>query len=96
MTIKKINSISKNYYNHKILIIILFSILTTCMEMIGIGSVIPLLTSLSADNNIFEKVNFIKFNFNFDNNNSIYFLKTYLYIFLIYTKLNIYFHFIIF
>ena len=73
MTIKKINSISKNYYNHKILIIILFSILTTCMEMIGIGSVIPLLTSLSADNNIFEKVNFIKFNFNFDNNNSIYF-----------------------
>ena len=68
MTIKKINSISKNYYNHKILIII-----TTCMEMIGIGSVIPLLTSLSADNNIFEKVNFIKFNFNFDNNNSIYF-----------------------
>ncbi len=73
MTIKKINSISKNYYNHKILIIILFSILTTCMEMIGIGSVIPLLTSLSADNNIFEKVNFINFNFNFDNNNSIYF-----------------------
>ena len=73
MTIKKINSISKNYYNHKILIIILFSILTTCMEMIGIGSVIPLLTSLSADNNIFEKVNFINFNFNFNKNNSIYF-----------------------
>ena len=73
MTIKKINSISKNYYNHKILIIILFSILTTCMEMIGIGSVIPLLTSLSADNNIFEKVNFINFNFNINKNNSIYF-----------------------
>ena len=73
MTIKKINSISKNYYNHKILIIILFSILTTCLEMIGIGSVIPLLASLSADNNIFEKVNFIKFNFVIDNNNSIYF-----------------------
>ena len=73
MTIKKINSISKNYYNHKILIIILFSILPTCMEMIGIGSVIPLLTSLSADNNIFEKVNFINFNFNINKNNSIFF-----------------------
>ena len=73
MTIKKINSISKNYYNHKILIIIFFSLLTTCLEMIGIGSVIPLLASLSADNNIFEKVNFIKFNFVIDNNNSIYF-----------------------
>jgi len=78
MILKKINLISREFYRHKIFIIILLSILTTFMEMIGIGSVIPLLTTLSKNDSIFEKFNFLDFNINFEQENLIVFFLVFI------------------
>ena len=63
MVLEEINTISKEYKRHKIFLILIMSVLATCLEMIGIGSVIPLLSSLSNDSNLFDKFNFFSFNF---------------------------------
>ena len=57
MILKKINFISNLFHRKKILVIIFLSILTTLLEMVGIGSVIPLLTTLSENDTVFEKFN---------------------------------------
>lgn len=59
MILKKINLISKKFNRKKIIIIILLSIITTLLELVGIGSLIPLLTTLSGDTVFFKNFSFL-------------------------------------
>ena len=84
MNLKKINFISNLFHKKNIFIIIFLSILTTLLEMIGIGSVIPLLTSLSENDSVFEKFNFSEHYINYSQENLIlFFLLLIVIIFLI-------------
>ena len=73
MILKKINFISNLFHRKKIFIIIFLSILTTLLEMVGIGSVIPLLTTLSENDSVFEKFNLFPLYINYRQENLILF-----------------------
>ena len=74
MILKKINFISNLFHRKKILVIIFLSILTTLLEMVGIGSVIPLLTTLSENDTVFEKFNLYPLYIDYNQENLILFL----------------------